>query len=148
MNRYNDLELSILSCIVQKPELMEQVILDDKYFVKHKKIWLFLKSFYNKFHNFDLTLMYSICKDKYRIVEYIIWLMEKEPRLFLFNEYQKQLMELYDELEKEKYIIEKIYSLANDLYVRSITSDEFKIKLDDIYKNADEIFRKEEKNEI
>ena len=46
MNRYNDLELSILSCIVQKPELMEQVILDDKYFVKHKKIWLFLKSFY------------------------------------------------------------------------------------------------------
>lgn len=141
MNRYNDLELSILSCIVQKPELMEQVILDDKYFVKHKKIWLFLKSFYNKFHNFDLTLMYSICKDKYRIVEYIIWLMEKEPHLFLFNEYQKQLMELYDELEKEKYIIEKIYSLANDLYVRNINSDEFKIKLDDIYKNTDEIFK-------
>lgn len=146
MNRYNDLELSILSCIVQKPELMEQVILDDKHFVKHKKIWLFLKSFYNKFHNFDLTLMYSICKDKYRIVEYIIWLMEKEPRLFLFNDYQKQLMKLYDELEKEKYIIEKIYLLANDLYVRSITSDEFKIKLDDIYRNADEIF-KENKNE-
>lgn len=146
MNRYNDLELSILSCIVQKPELMEQVILDDKYFVKHKKIWLFLKSFYNKFHNFDLTLIYSICKDKYRIVEYIIWLMEKEPRIFLFNDYQKQLMELYDELEKEKYIIEKIYSLANDLYVRNITSDEFKIKLDDIYRNADEIF-KENKNE-
>lgn len=144
MNKYNDLELSILSCLLQKPELMEQVILDDKYFVKHKKIWLFMKSFYNKFHNFDLTLMYSICKDKYRIVEYIIWLMEKEPRLFLFNDYQKQLMELYDELEKEKYIIEKIYSLANDLYVRSITSDEFKIKLDDIYKNADEIFKENE----
>lgn len=143
MNKYNDLELSILSCIVQKPELMEQVILDDKYFIKHKKIWLFLKSFYNKFHNFDLTLMYSICKDKYRIVEYIMWLMEKEPRLFLFNDYQKQLIKLYDELEKEKYIIEKIYSLANDLYVRSITSDEFKIKLDDIYKNADEIFKEE-----
>lgn len=147
MNKYNDLELSILSCIVQKPELMDQVILDDKYFVKHKKIWLFMKSFYNKFHNFDFALMYSICKDKYRIVEYIMWLMEKEPRLFLFNDYQKQLMELYDELEKEKYIIEKIYSLANDLYVRSITSDEFKIKLNDIYKNADEIFRKEEKDE-
>lgn len=144
MNKYNDLELSILSCIVQKPELMEQVILDDKYFVKHKKIWLFLKSFYNKFHNFDLTLMYSICKDKYRIVEYIIWLMEKEPRLFLFNDYQKQLIDLYEENKKEKWIIEKIYSLANDLYIRSIDSNEFKIKLDDIYKNADEIFKENE----
>lgn len=143
MNKYNDLELSILSCIVQKPELMEQVILDDKYFVKHKKIWLFLKSFYNKFHNFDLTLMYSICKDKYRIVEYIIWLMEKEPRLFLFNDYQKQLMELYDELEKEKYIIEKIYALANELWVKNINTNEFKNEIENVYKDADEIFKGE-----
>lgn len=141
MNKYNDLELSILSCLLYKPELMEQIIVEDKHFIKHKKIWLFMKSFYNKFHNFDFALMYSICKDKYRIVEYIKWLLEQEIHISRFNDYQKQLIDLYDELEKEKYIIEKIYSLANDLYVRSIDSNEFKIKLDDIYKNADEIFK-------
>lgn len=143
MNKYNDLELSILSCLLQKPELMDQVILDDKYFIKHKKIWLFMKSFYNKFHNFDFALMYSICKDKYRIVEYIKWLLEQEIHISRFNDYQKQLIDLYEENKKEKWIIEKIYSLANDLYVRSIDSNEFKIKLDDIYRNADEIFKEE-----
>lgn len=141
MNKYNNLELSILSCLILKPELMQEVILDDKYFIKHKKIWIFLKAFYNKFHNFDLTLMYSISKDKYRIVQYIIWLMEQEPDVRLFNEYQKQLIYLYEENKKEKWIIEKIYSLANDLYVRNINSSDFKNKLDDIYRNADEIFK-------
>lgn len=142
MNKYNDLELSILSCLLCKPELMDQVILDDKYFIKHKKIWLFMKSFYNKFHNFDFALMYSICKDKYRIVEYIKWLLDQEIHISRFNDYQKQLIDLYEENKKEKWIIEKIYSLSNDLYVRSIDSNEFKIKLDDIYRNADEIFKK------
>lgn len=143
MNRYNDLELSILSCIVQKPELMEQVILDDKYFVKHKKIWLFLKSFYNKFHNFDLTLMYSICKDKYRIVQYIMWLIEQDPDIRLFNEYQKQLIDLYNESKKEKWITEKIYALANELWVKNINTNEFKNKIENVYKDADEIFKEE-----
>ena len=143
MNKYNDLELSILSCLLYKPELMEQIIVEDKHFIKHKKIWLFMKSFYDKFHNFDLTLMYSVCKDKYRIVEYIKWLLEQDILFINFNDYQKQLIDLYEENKKEKWIIEKIYSLANDLYVRNITSNEFKIKLDDIYKNADEIFKEE-----
>lgn len=141
MNEYTDLESCILSCLLQKPELMDKVILDDKYFIKHKKIWLFMKAFYNKFHNFDLVLMATICKEKYTIVEYIGYLLDKEPTPSRFNEYQKQLIDLYEENKKEKWIIEKIYSLANDLYVRSITSNEFKIKLDDIYKNADEIFK-------
>ena len=142
MNEYTDLELCILSCLLQKPELMDKVILDDKYFIKHKKIWLFMKAFYNKFHNFDLVLMATICKEKYTIVEYIGYLLDKEPAPSRFNEYQKQLIDLYEENKKEKWIIEKIYSLSNDLYVRRITSNEFKIKLDDIYKNADEIFKK------
>ena len=144
MNKYNDLELSILSCLLYKPELMEQIIVEDKHFIKHKKIWLFMKSFYDKFHNFDLTLMYSVCKDKYRIVEYIKWLLEQEIHISRFNDYQKQLIDLYKENKKEKWIIEKIYSLANDLYVRSIDSNEFKNKLEDIYKNANQIFKENE----
>ena len=46
MNKYNDLELSILSCLLQRPELMKNVILEDKHFKKHLNIWIFMKSVY------------------------------------------------------------------------------------------------------
>ena len=130
MNKYNDLELAVLSCLLQKNELMKQVILEDKHFKKHLKIWLFMKSFYNKFGNFDLTMMMSISKNKYRLIEYIIWLLEKEPAPSLFNDYQKQLIELYEKEEKEKVIVEKIFGLANDLYVGNVALDSFKNEIE------------------
>lgn len=130
---YIDLEISILSCLLQKPELMENTILEDKYFTKHKKIWLFMKAFYKRFNNFDITLMLSISKNKYRISEYICWLAEQEPAPSLFKQYEQQLIDLYNESEKEKLIINKIYELSNDLYVRNININEFKNKLEKIY---------------
>ena len=141
---YTDLEISILSCLLQKPELMENTILEDKYFVKHKKIWLFMKAFYNKFKNFDITLMLSISKNKYRMSEYICWLVEQEPAPSLFKQYEKQLIDLYNETKKDKWIIEKVYELANDLYVRNIKTNEYIEKINDIYKKADEIFKEVE----
>lgn len=137
---YVDLEISILSCLLQKPELMENTILEDKYFIKHKKIWLFMKAFYNKFKNFDITLMMSISKNKYRMSEYICWLAEQEPRPSLFKQYEKQLIDLYNESKKDKWIIEKVYELANNLYVRNIKVDEYIDKVKDIYNKANEIF--------
>jgi len=130
---YIDLEISILSCLLQKPELMKDTILEDKYFTKHKKIWLFMKAFYKRFNNFDITLMLSISKNKYRISEYICWLAEQEPAPSLFKQYEQQLIDLYNESEKEKLIINKIYELSNDLYVRNININEFKNKLEKIY---------------
>ena len=144
---YTDLEISILSCLLRKPELMENTILEDKYFIKHKKIWLFMKTFYNKFKNFDITLMLSISKNKYRMSEYICWLVEQEPTPSLFKQYEKQLIDLYNESKKDEWIINKVYELANDLYVRSITTNEFKRKVVAIYKNADKIFKEVENEE-
>jgi hypothetical protein len=126
MNKYYDLELSILSCLLQKPNLMNEVILDDKYFIKHKKIWLFMKSFYKRFNNFDLTLMVNISKNKYRMGEYIAWLIDQEPSISLFNEYQKQLIEEFNKNQNEKLIINKIYELSNDLFVGNINLQDFK----------------------
>ena len=140
MNKYIDLEVSILSCLLQRPQLMENTILEDKYFVKHKKIWSFMKAFYKKFGNFDLTLMMSISKNKNITIEYICWLVEQEPAPSLFKEYEKQLIDLYNETKKEKWIIEKIYDLSNELYVRNIKLDEFQNKIKEIYKNAERIF--------
>ena len=144
MNKYNDLELSVLSCLLQKPILMNKVILEDKYFVKYKKIWLFMKAFYKRFGNFDLTLMMNISKNKYRMIEYILWIIEKEPAPSLFEEYQKQLIEEYNQKKKDKWIIEQIYSLANDLMVGNVEVNDFKNKVNEIYDNANEIFKEGE----
>ena len=138
---YVDLEISILSCLLQRPELMKDTILEDKYFIKHKKIWLFMKAFYNKFKNFDITLMLSISKNKYRMSEYICWLAEQEPAPSLFKQYEKQLIDLYNETKKDKWIIEKVYELTNDLYVRNIKVNEYIEKVKEIYDNAEEIFK-------
>ena len=140
---YVDLEISILSCLLQRPELMEDTILKDMYFVKHKKIWLFMKAFYKRFKNFDITLMMSISKNKYRMSEYICWLIDQEPAPSLFKQYEKQLIDLYNEKQKEKWIIEKAYELANDLYVRNIKIEEYIDKIKEIYNNADEIFEED-----
>ena len=140
---YVDLEISILSCLLQRPELMEDTILKDMYFVKHKKIWLFMKAFYKRFKNFDITLMMFISKNKYRMSEYICWLIDQEPAPSLFKQYEKQLIDLYNEKQKEKWIIEKAYELANDLYVRNIKIEEYIDKIKEIYNNADKIFKED-----
>ena len=91
MNKYNDLEMSILSCLLIKPKLMEELILEDKHFVKYKSLWVFMKEFYNKFHNFDITLMCSVNKNKYETIDYMIMLSELEPTTRLFKELSRTI---------------------------------------------------------
>lgn len=143
MNKYYDLEISILSCLLQKPKLMEKVILCDNHFIKHKKMWLFMKSFYKKFQNFDLALMYSVCKNKYHLMSYIEMLLDAEPSPSLFDTYQQQLIDLYNQTKKEKYLKEKIYSLANDLYIGNLNLEEFETILIETYDNANKLYNKE-----
>lgn len=132
MNKYNNLEMSILSCILLKPELMEQVIFEDKHIVSRQRLWQFMKAFYNRYKTFDIQLMYSICKDKWQIVQNIIQLLDYEPSPSLFNTYQKQLIELYNEGQENKIKIDKVYKLANELYVRNITIEEFKKNIKEV----------------
>lgn len=133
MIKYNDLELSILSCLLQKPTLMNELILEDKHFIKYQRLWQFMKSFYKKFKTFDITLMFSVCKNRYQLMSFMMTLIEAEPLVSLFNTYQKQLIDLHEENKKEKAMINVIYKLANDLYVRNITLDEFKNEINKIY---------------
>ena len=126
MNNYNNLEMSILSCILLKPELMDEIIFEDKHIVSRQRLWQFMKAFYKRYKTFDIQLMYSICKDKWQIVENIVQLLEYEPSPSLFNIYQKQLIDLYNEGKENKIKIDKVYKLANELYVRKITLEEFK----------------------
>lgn len=138
-NEITDLEMNVMSCLLLKPELMEKIILEDKHFVKHQRLWQFMKAFYNKFKTFDVQLMYSVCKDKWHIVNYMVILIDIEVTTHNFNLYQKQLIDLYEERKKDKFIIENVYKLANELYVRNISVEEFKNQTQKIYDDAQKI---------
>ena len=136
----NDLELSILSCLLQKPELMEEVILEDKHFKNNYKLWKFMQSFYKKFHNFDITLMCSVVDKRYKLMDYVKVLIDIEPNPNIFKQYQEQLLRAFLDTERDKYIVGKVFGLANDLVTRNVTTSDFKTMVDEIYKNADELF--------
>lgn len=142
MDAYSDLELTILSCLLQKAELMKELKLENKHFKKYKRLFIFMKAVYQKFGDFDIPIMATISKNKYRFMDYIELLIDKEPAPSRFNLYQDLLIELYNQSEKEKYIKEKIYELAIDFYIGKITSGQFKEKLKLIYQSAELIERK------
>lgn len=141
MYKYNDLEMIILSCFLQRPELMKETILEDKYFIKNKNVWLFMKSVYKKFGTIDIALMSSVVNNKYKLIDYIQWLLDVEPTPSRFKIYEKQLIDLYNETRKDKWIIEKVFQEANDLYARNINVNKFKERIEEIYNNAEELFK-------
>lgn len=147
MNKKNDLEINIISCLLLKPELMKEIILQDKHFIKHQRLWQFMKAFYKKFETFDIQLMYSVCKDKWHIVNYLELLLDAEPVYKNFKIYQEQLIEEINQSKKEKWVKNKIYELATNLYIGNLNVEEFPEKVKETYKNANEIFKEVETNE-
>ena len=109
MEKYNDLEIAIMSCIIQRPELLENLKLEEKHFIKHQMLWNFLMAFYEKFKTFDFVLMYSVASNKYQLVEYLKQIAETEPAPSLFDKYQDRLIELYEEQKQDSYIRKEIY---------------------------------------
>ena len=144
MQQYYDLEINIMSCLLLKPELMKDLKLEDKYFIKHQRLWQFMKAFYKRYQTYDIVMMYQICKDKYQIAEMIQMLVGVDPITSHFNKYQNQLIELYNESKKERYISNRIYNAANELYLKNICLVEFKERLNKIEKDAEQLFGKGE----
>lgn len=134
-NYYFDLEVNILSCLLQRPELMKNSKLEDKHFIKHQQLWKFMQSFYKKFQTFDIVLMANVCKNKYSLIKYISMLLDVEPAPSNFELYQQQLIELYNKNELEKNATNKIYDLANDLYVGNIDIYTFSSRVTTILKD-------------
>lgn len=143
MSQYYDLELNIMSCLLVKPELMEQVIFEDKHIIKQKKLWKFMKAFYLKHKTFDIMIMVNVCKEKYAMINYIKELVLLDPIYENFNKYQKTLIEMYEQSKKEKWIREKIFECSNELYVGNITIDSFKEKIKEIEQKAEDLFKSE-----
>ena len=81
------------------------------------------------------------------MIEYILWIIEKEPAPSLFEQYQIQLINEYNQLKKDKWITEEIYKLSNDLLIKNIQVEDFRNKVDEIYNNAENIFNNELRGE-
>jgi len=128
-----DLELSIISCLLYKPELFNELIVKEEHFVKHQRIWKFIKAIYDKFGTLDVALMYSVCstRSQYKLVLYVQELLEYEPAPSNFMKYQERLIEQFDESKKEQQIINQIYDLSNELFTRKITLGDFIKKIEE-----------------
>ena len=139
------IEFYIISCVVIWPDLMPQVIIDNKYFRKYPKLWHFMKAFYEKYKTFDTRLMRYTCTDRYKMSSYIEMIAEAgpihKPSEYEFELYQKQLIDEYDKNEKEKWIINKIFEATNKLYVRGITLEDYKKQVEQIELDANKIFK-------
>lgn len=117
---YNDLELGLLSCLIIHPEYMETTVLEEKYFKKYKNIWIYLKSFYDKFKTFDLTLMCSFSKNRDKTLNMVMGLMDCEVVCYNFKKYEQRLIDMYNQSKTDEAKIQRYYELASNVLFGNI----------------------------
>ena len=143
MNEYYGLEASVLSCLILKPNLMNDLILEDKHFIKYQRIWQYMKSFYKKYSTFDLQIMFALCKDKYSLIDYIKILVLNDVDVDNFNLYQQALLDEFNENKKERWIKNKIFVLTNELINQNISLKDFDLKYKKLYEDVNLLFKGE-----
>jgi len=131
--KVDELEKIIISCVLNKPDLMKDERLKDNLFINNQKLWQFLKATYKKFGTLDFNLMFSVVANKYNYIGMLNEMIDIEPVFSNFNWYIKQLINLHNEEEIETRRINAIFNMANDLLLRNITSKEFKEKVDKMF---------------
>lgn len=122
MNGYELLEQAVLDCLIINPELMKNTKLEDKYFKKNKRLWLFIKECYKRFGTLDISLMASVCPNASDMIDYVADVIDGNHYSARFNLYQDQLINLYEDFEA----IDEIYKLSKKLYIRDIKLEDFK----------------------
>ena len=137
--KINDYEESILSCLLQKPSLMNELIVSENDFYKYRRIFRYFKLFYETFNCLDLVLMVNKIKSDNRhiLVEAFDKLIDFEPTPKHFKLYQEGLLEYnkehLQELKKERAgndIIELTLKLSN----KQIILGEYFKKIEEIKK--------------
>ena len=135
MKKY-DLENSIISCIIQKPKLIEELYISDEIFVNeiNRTMIKFFKKEYEKYKSLDLMLMINDIsgdKNKNLLIEYCTQLAMLESSPSFFYEYQDKLVENYrnskikkeilsftkDDTSNVEVLVEKINEINNEVIV-------------------------------
>ncbi len=134
MKQY-DVENNLISCILQKPSLINEMFIDLSCFRSdlNKRMIMFFKDFYNKNKNLDISLMVEEMKteeQKNRFINYYVEMIDITPSPSLFYEYQQKMIDIYkDNLIKQeigRYIkknieldelVESINNISNEVMV-------------------------------
>ena len=99
-----DLEENILSCLLQKPELMKELILTEDDFYTRKRLFKYFKAFYDIYGTIDYVLMCHKCK-KGNVYELRIAfdnsILLCFPTIKNFKLYQEELLKYNKEHQKE-----------------------------------------------
>ena len=138
---YGGLEESILACLLLEPKYMNKLIVEEKHFKKFGYLYVFMKQFYQKYHNFDTTQMLAIVKggSQLTLIDGITYLLSIFVVPTHFMEYQKQLIDMYGRSKKEEWLRKKVYEKAMKLYVGSMSLVEYNQEIAKLYKEADRI---------
>jgi len=137
---YGDIEETILACLLIEPKLVEKLRVNEEHFTKFEYVLTFFKRFYQKYHTLDITTMLSLLKgsNELRMMEIITYLVEVFALPTQFETYQDRLIERYGISKRDKWLSKKIYEKATDLYVGTISLDEFYKELKKITNYAKE----------
>ena len=128
---YNLLEKAILDCIINKPELLKDTKLEEKYFKKYKRLFRFVKVCYEKFGSLDITLMKSVCptdENASDLIDYVANVIDANHYSARYEQYETRLLEMYEDYET----IEELYKLTKRLYIRDINLDQYKTLMKNI----------------
>lgn len=141
MKQY-DIENALISCILQRNNLINELYVDVSVFKnnENKKWLLFMKKMYAEFKTLDLTLLTNEIKDgndRLRFISYFTEMIVLEPAPSLFYEYQEQLINKY----KDDKIKERVEYYKNN----RITSDEL---IEEINKIQNECLVVKQKNKV
>ena len=124
-----ELEDAILSCLLLKPSLVDEIYINDVVFMNpiNRKIFVFFKDFYRKNKSLDLTLMVnniSNQESQKKFVNYIVPLTNSVASTAAFYSYQEQL--------QEKYKNNQISQVVQKYTVHEIGKDELIDEINDI----------------
>ena len=134
--KIKNMELNIMCCVLLRPELMDEIEIEDREFKNYKRLWKFLKTFYNKFKNFDIELMTTVCNDKYQIIEYVQMILERQASTVNFKKYQQALLDLNHKNKLDIYFADKMYEYIFELSVGNISIDDFVDKVNELYEKV------------
>lgn len=108
MKQY-DLEKSVISCILQREELMNELYVSDDVFANplNRRMLVFFKKFYEHYKHLDISIMVDYLKDDQKksvLIDYYVDVIDYEIVPSHFYDYQERLIEQY----KNNKIIKQI----------------------------------------